>query len=113
MQFHIALEKIDQNHTNTICWKCDGFVMDFSEKPSLFIKTIWRFVKSYGFKNQQKTINKPIFINIQLFISVNFAWNELYWKLYSLKIKIALRISEEILVQLIAPLGFKRNRLWH
>ena len=27
-----------QNHT--ICWKCDGFEMVFSEKPSLFIKTI-------------------------------------------------------------------------
>ena len=27
-------EKIDQDHTKTICWKCDGFVMVFSEKPA-------------------------------------------------------------------------------
>ena len=38
--YESTLEKIDQNHTKTICWKCDGFVMVFSEKPSLFIKTI-------------------------------------------------------------------------
>ena len=29
----ISLEKIDQNHTKTICWKCDGFVT-VSEKPA-------------------------------------------------------------------------------
>ena len=31
---HNPLEKIDQNYTKTICWKCDGFVMVFSEKPA-------------------------------------------------------------------------------
>ena len=31
---HVTLEKNDQNHTKTICWKCAGFVMVFSEKPS-------------------------------------------------------------------------------
>ena len=40
MQLSRTLEKIGQNHTKTICWKCAGFVMVFSEKPSLFIKTI-------------------------------------------------------------------------
>ena len=29
-----TLEKIDQNHTKIICWKCDGFVMVSSEKPA-------------------------------------------------------------------------------
>ena len=27
--------KKDQNHTKTICWKSDGFLMVFSEKASL------------------------------------------------------------------------------
>ena len=36
----LPLEKIDQNHTKTICFKCDDIVMVFGEKPSLFIKTM-------------------------------------------------------------------------
>ena len=53
----VAVNKsLDQNHTKTICWECDSFVMVFSEKnsrkPSLLIKTIQWFVKGSGFKNQ-------------------------------------------------------------
>ena len=56
-----ALKKIDQNHTKTICWKCDGSVMVFGENHHFFIKTIRWFVKSSGFKNHnfRQTSRKP------------------------------------------------------
>ena len=51
-------------------------------------------------------------VNIQVFISINFLYCELYRKLCSLKIKIVLPINDEISVQLMAALGFKWDRLW-
>ena len=47
-----TLEKIDQNHTKTICWKCDG---------------LWWFLV----KNQQKTINKPSY-GFDIFLPVEY-----------------------------------------
>ena len=79
--------------------------------------TNWERFQRLSWSPCHGVINVPIKSSEKNYSPKNFTvwlWTKgKYWKLCSLIIKIVLQISDEILVLLIAALGFKWNTLWH